>query len=174
MTISFADYRAVCELKAQYFRAVDTHDWDALSRVFTPDAEFSGYGFGIRAGVTSLQHTLSEVLAPVRSQHRGLSPAFLQDTPDDATPQPGLHVLWTFQDDLRWPREYRALNSPGIADQIGIRGGGYYEDTLTRTPAGWRIARSRNLRTMLEALTPSAVHQIELPSRALHERWRSS
>lgn len=168
--LNFADTTAISRLKSQYFRAVDTHSLELLRQVFTPDAEFRGYGFGIRSGVDSLIDSLRAKLGTVTSQHRGTNPEF-KLLPAEAGEDNCAVALWTFHDELRWEPSFTELNAPGVAGQIGIRGGGYYQDELVRTAEGWRIAYTRNSRTFLEAITPTATVQLPITPRPLDAHW---
>lgn len=170
--LSYNDYREIHEVKSRYFRAVDTHNLDLMRDVFTPDAEFVGYGFGIRSGVETLIETLAATLGRVTSGHQGFNPEVQEQHFTQGTPNPAkAHVLWTFRDELRWDENHTSLNAPGVSRQIGIRGGGYYQDEMVRTPVGWRISRSQNTRTHLDALTEHGAVPLPVKQRPLDARW---
>lgn len=163
--LAFEDYLAITALKARYFRAVDTHAWPALRDVFTADARFGGFGFGIREGVDTLMRVLGEQLSEVQSQHRGFTPEFAVRSPDL------VRGVWAMADELHWPAGRTALADPTVPGMRGIRGTGFYEDEYTRTPAGWRISLSRLIRTRVEAIGDGDPHPLPLPGRGLDPAW---
>ena len=163
--LSTQDHVEIAQLKARYFRFVDTHDWQSLREVFTPDARFSGFGFGIRDGVDSLIDGLAAHLGEVGSQHRGFNPELRAVTAQRA------RGIWAMQDSLRWEAGTTALSNEAVPGMRGIEGTGFYEDEYVRTAAGWRISASRLVRTRVEALGESALHTMQSSGRGLDPRW---
>lgn len=159
------DYQAITALKAQYFRAVDTKQWEQLRVIFTEDAKFEGFGFGIRQGVGTLVNTLGENLATVFSQHLGATPEIRLVTDQTA------RGVWSMRDTLTWEADLPALSDPDIPGMRGINGYGFYEDEYTRTPEGWRISFSRLVRTRVEALTSEGTHPFAIRPRPLDPTW---
>lgn len=161
----FADYQAITALKARYFRAVDTKQWDDLRLVFTEDARFEGFGFGIKQGVDTLVHTLSENLAKAFSQHLGTTPDLQR------TGERSVRGVWSMQDTLAWKPDLAPLSDPSIPGMRGINGYGFYEDEYTLTPDGWRISFSRLIRMRIEALTAQGSQPLNIRPRPLDPDW---
>ncbi|WP_427869548.1 nuclear transport factor 2 family protein [Leucobacter luti] len=164
--LTFDDYLALTALKARYFRAVDTQDWEALRQVYTPDARFSGFGFGIREGVDTLIAGLSEHLAGVRSQHLGANPEFAVRAPVALRGVWVARGVWAMRDELHFAPGHPSLAAPSAPDMRGIRGTGFYEDEYALTRRGWRISSSRLVRTRVEALGDGAPRELPLGARA--------
>lgn len=169
--LDFSEYRAICELKARYFRAVDTHDWALLDEVFTPETQFRGYGSGVRSGVDELREMLSANFAQVQSRHQGVNPEMSEFRWNDAGEVVAVRTRWSFSDELHWPVEFTALQMAEVDTHVGLTGTGYYEDEVWRTPAGWRITMSRHYRTRLVALTETWPVVISVPHRPLDPDW---
>ena len=117
-------------LKARYYRLMDTKQWDALREVFTIDVridttEDSGT---VIIGVDEYLPFLVGQIGDVITVHHGhMDEIELVDT-DTAT------GIWAMEDELWWPE-----GSPIRY----LHGYGHYHETYRRTPAGWRIAEMR-------------------------------
>jgi hypothetical protein len=63
------------QLKARYFRAVDTKEWVLLTEVFAPDA-ISGpnEGGAVTEGLEAIVERLRKALGRVQTVHQGHSP----------------------------------------------------------------------------------------------------
>src|SRR3954452_20373715 len=71
------------QLKARYFRCMDTKDWDGFARVFTPDATMDmsselrdgrTEGTGITAGATAIAAFVRGAVNDVTTVHHGHMP----------------------------------------------------------------------------------------------------
>lgn len=140
------------QVKARYFRLVDTKDWDGFARLFTPDVVLERtYSGSIRDPWTGewsppladepvLVRGLDSVIARVRlavedliTVHRGYMPEITFDDDDTA------RAIWAMDDELR-DRQGRLV----------LAGRGHYHETYRRTPEGWRIAAFRITRLTLQ------------------------
>jgi hypothetical protein len=136
------------QLKARYFRCLDTRDWDGYLAVFTPDAivdsteafvpkDHSGAPIVIDGVVppkpdphlrsTDIVKFVAElrvILDGVSTVHHGHMPEIvvLSETTAAGT--------WAMEDKLRWPK------GSAMRDMHGY---GHYRETYERLPAGWRI-----------------------------------
>lgn len=122
-----SDRIEIDDLLTRYATAVDTKDWDLYASCFTPDAfiDYTGAG-GIKGRLPEVKQWLAEVMpAFPMTQHLVTNRAVVIDG-DTAT-----------------SRSY-LFNPMGLADaEHGLTlflEGGYYNDKLVRTAAGWRIA----------------------------------
>ena len=108
-----------------YAWACDNADWALLASVFTDDAHLDYSSTGGPAGARDeIVDWLEQSLTQVAMIH---------------------HVVTNFQIDLESDRaEVRAMfhctvGLPGFEDMVVT--GGYYDEELVRTPAGWKIQR---------------------------------
>jgi SnoaL-like domain len=139
---------AIKQLKARYFRCMDTKDWAGFLAVFTPDAVV-----GASEAFTPTDHTgallkfdavvpppsnpagrhndiakfvadLSKTLDGVSTVRHGHMPEIELTSPTTPT------GIWAMEDMLRWPR------GSAIRDMHGY---GHYRETYELLPQGWRI-----------------------------------
>jgi hypothetical protein len=139
---------AIKQLKARYFRCLDTKDWAGYLAVFTPDAvidtsesftpkDDTGALLMIDGvvppapnpawrsdNITKFVADLSKMLDGVSTVHHGHMPEIELTSPTTAT------GIWSMEDVLRWPK-----GAP-IRDMHGY---GHYRETYELLPQGWRI-----------------------------------
>jgi hypothetical protein len=131
-------------VKARYFRAMDTKDWDLLRSLFSPDVACDYRNAGtdpstginhvpgptehILRGADMVVESLKQALSPMVTVHIGHSADIQID--DDA------HAsgTWGMNDILRLPGEGRPKKLVGY---------GYYHDTFERLATGWVIKTLR-------------------------------
>ncbi len=120
------DIEAIKQLKARYFRLMDTKDWDGFASVFTDDVEIdmTGEGGTVTHGVGEFLPFLRENIEHVTTAHHGHMPEIEITSPSTA------RGIWAMEDELWWPE-----GSP-ISH---LHGYGHYHETYEKTPAGWRI-----------------------------------
>jgi len=135
---------AIKVVKAQYFRFVDTKDWEGLRSIFTPDAAFEVPE--ARQGVSDLEESLvffAQALEGAVSVHFGHMPEIVIDTETSA------HAIWPMDDRIYW--------SPERASILGysrLRGFGHYHETYERLDGEWKIKTLRLTRVRLMTETP--------------------
>ena len=129
----FADWLAICNVKADYCRLLDTKQWDAWATIFTDDVvvDTASSGGGVTTGRDDFVGPLSQMLAEVKTAHQVHSPQISIDG-DNA------HVIWAMQDRLIWP------------DGNTMTGYGHYHEDYRRTADGWKIARLTLTRLIVE------------------------
>src|SRR4051794_2731795 len=106
------------QLKARYFRYLDTQQWTAWQRLFTSDARLD-IG-GVVRTPDELQTLTSDLLTGAVSVHRGFMPEIDIVGPDTAT------GVWAMEDYIVLPDE------PGAAAPRGMRGYGHYHEGYQR------------------------------------------
>jgi hypothetical protein len=118
------DVAAIIALTHVYCWALDTHAWDDLDGVFTPDAA-ADLG-GAYSGLDAIKDRVSSVLLRLRASQHMVSTHQVAVDGDRATCRCYLQA-----------QHVRELD--GGEAQILV--GGRYDDELVRTDGGWRIAR---------------------------------
>ena len=129
----FADWLAICNLKAAYCRLLDTKDWDGWAALFTEDVEVdvTGSGGTVMRGREAMVSSVRSSLSSVKTVHQVHSPEIVIDG-DDA------RGVWAMQDRLHWENGAR------------LTGYGQYHERYLRTPQGWRIAEQMLTRLIME------------------------
>ena len=114
------------QLKARYFRAVDSKDWDLLASVFTEDAVLEVAG-NSRNGRDEILHVMSTRLAELTTVHHGHMPEIT--ILDDRTAT----GIWAMEDLLAGPDGTR-------------HGYGHYHERYQLHGDAWRICHLRLVR----------------------------
>ena len=137
-----AAIEAIKQLKARYFRLMDTKQWDAYRQVFTDDMAFyfeSQDAPTATSGDDFVAYVRSR-LATALSVHHGHMPEIELTSPDSAR---GVWAMFDWVDD---PDQHRAF-----------QGFGHYHEEYRRGEDGrWRISRLRLSRLRVDAVAPSA------------------
>lgn len=125
------DIAQLHQLKARYFRAVDSKDWELLESVFTPDAVLEVAG-NRRDGRDEILRVMRTRLTPMRSVHHGHMPEITLTGADTAT------GIWAMYDLLIDP------------DGTRREGYGHYHERYRRVEGEWRVGHMRLVRLDLE------------------------
>jgi uncharacterized protein (TIGR02246 family) len=116
-------------LKARYFRYMDTKDWDRFATLFTPDmqvlaADGSVWLTGGAAFAASIKRSLEHSV----SVHQGFTSEI------EIIDEENAKAIWAMQDIIEWkdrhPRE----------GWKSLLGRGHYHETYRKTDGVWRIA----------------------------------
>lgn len=132
------DIEAIRQLKARYFRTLDTKDWEGLRRVFTDDVviDTTGSGGGRVTGAGAFVGYLEEVLAGTVTVHQGHMPEIEVTSDTSAT------GVWALHDIVIWPGGAR------------LDGYGHYHETYEKVGGEWRIASSTLTRLHTDLAEP--------------------
>lgn len=124
---TFEDIQAITQLKARYFRLMDTKDWDGLREVFTSDVhlDMTGEGAGEIDTVDAYLPFLIDSIGEVTTVHHGHMPEIELTSDTTAT------GIWAMEDELWWPE-----GSPIRY----MHGYGHYHETYRKDDGTWRIA----------------------------------
>jgi uncharacterized protein (TIGR02246 family) len=134
------DIEAIKQLKARYFRTMDTKDWSGMRQVFTDDVvmDTSAAGGDVIAGadefLTFLQPTLHEAI----TVHHGHMPEIEISGPSTA------RGIWALQDTIVWP------------DGTRMEGYGHYHETYEQVEGEWKIKSSTLTRLHVDFTTPES------------------
>jgi uncharacterized protein (TIGR02246 family) len=128
------DLEAIKQLKARYFRTMDTKDWAGMREVFADDVvvDTTDSGGGVITGADEFMAFLRETLADVVTVHHGHTPEIELTSPTTAT------GIWAMQDVLRWPNGGR------------LHGYGHYHETYELVDGAWRIRTSKLTRLHMD------------------------
>jgi uncharacterized protein (TIGR02246 family) len=136
------DVEAIKQLKARYFRLMDTKQWDDMAQVFAEDCviDTESSGGGIQNGRDQFMTMLRASIEEVTTVHHGHMPEITLTSPTTAT------GIWAMEDMLWWPE-----GSP-ISQ---LHGYGHYHETYTKGPDGhWRIQTLKLTRLRTDFVLP--------------------
>ena len=133
---AWADIEAIKQLKARYFRLLDTQDWDAWEGVFTADASLRwGPEPGqVMHGRDQIRAGVSGSLEGATTVHHGHMPEIELTGPDTA------RGIWSMFDRVDHPKYL-------------LVGFGHYHEEYRREDGIWRIA-ALELTRLHEERTP--------------------
>ncbi len=134
------DIEAIAQLKARYFRTMDTKDWPAMRQVFTDDVvvDTSAAGGGVVSGADEFLEFLQVALEGAVTVHHGHMPEITLTSPTTAT------GIWALNDVVIWPNGTR------------LDGYGHYHETYEKVGDVWRIKTSTLTRLHTDMAAPSA------------------
>jgi hypothetical protein len=121
------DIEAIKQLKARYFRCMDTKQWDAMREVFAEDVhvDMEKEGGGIQTDRDSFMSMLRSNVEDVTTVHHGHMPEITLTSPTTGA------GIWAMEDMLRWPEG---------APIKAMHGYGHYHETYEKGSDGqWRI-----------------------------------
>src|SRR5262249_50924809 len=121
-----SDRLEIQDLLVAYSHAIDSHDWNALDDVFTPDAVIDYTEMGApRGNLEETKAFLAQVLPSFASYQHLVATTKLTFDGDVAYGRTLCHNPMVFRD--------------ADGDEHVMFCGLWYRDTFVRTPAGWRI-----------------------------------
>jgi hypothetical protein len=140
------DIEAIKQLKARYFRLIDTQKWDELEQVFIEDASFSfpGDRLGAREGRRSLIDYARASLEGGRSVHHGHMGEI------ELTSATTARGIWAMSDFC----EFRTKDGTRRI----LSGSGHYHEGYVKQDGHWRIASMRLERLRVDITTTNSDH----------------
>jgi diadenosine tetraphosphatase ApaH/serine/threonine PP2A family protein phosphatase len=133
------DLEQLRQLKARYFRHMDTKDWAAMRAVFADDVviDTSASGGAVVEGADAFMAYLAETIGPATTVHHGHMPEITLTSDTTAT------GVWALNDIVIWPNGVR------------LDGYGHYHETYAKGADGnWRITASRLTRLHADVRVP--------------------
>lgn len=130
------DLEAIRQLKARYFRTMDTKDWEAMRQVFTDDVviDTGDSGGPTIDSADAFMVFIQEALAGAVTVHQGHMPEIEVTSDTTAT------GVWALNDLIIWPNGVR------------LTGYGHYHETYTKTGVEWKIQSSKLTRLHLDLI----------------------
>jgi hypothetical protein len=133
-------------LKARYFRAMDTGDWDVLQTVFATDAVFDcseavvdpvdnpdADGPEPFVGGEAIVEAIRDAVSTANTVHHGHMPEI------EITSQTTATGIWPMEDVIR----PLATDADLPFSSSGFKGYGHYHETYVRVDGAWRILTSK-------------------------------
>ena len=134
------DIEAIKQLKARYFRFLDTRRWEDWGLVFATDVVMEVPEVGmVTSGRAEVVQNASAALEGTRTVHHGHMPEIEITGADTA------RGTWAMFDYVEWP-----ANEDGT--RVGLTGYGHYVEEYVREDGEWRIARTRLERLRVDPL----------------------
>jgi uncharacterized protein (TIGR02246 family) len=132
------DIEAIKQLKARYFRTMDTKDWSGMRQVFTDDVvvDTSEAGGNVVTGADAFMDFLIPQLAEVVTVHHGHMPEVAIAGESLAS------GIWAMEDLLRF------------ADGSEMRGYGHYTESYQKIAGSWLIKSTKLTRLRVD-FTPA-------------------
>jgi uncharacterized protein (TIGR02246 family) len=133
------DIEAIRQLKARYFRFMDTKDWEAMREVFTDDVvmDTTASGGNVMTGADQYMVYLRETIGDAITVHHGHTPEIELTSPTTAT------GVWAMEDVLRWPNGRE------------LHGYGHYYETYEKVDGAWRIKTLMLTRLRMDFTEPA-------------------
>lgn len=141
-----ADLEAIRQLKARYFRTLDTKQWDAWRALFTDDARFEGTRRQF-SGPDEFCTTTANWLEHAVTVHHGHMPEIVFTGPDTA------RAIWAMHDLVEFTVEQPAGGPYGGRGFVGF---GHYEEEYRRLGNTWKISFLRLTRLRVDPLPAGA------------------
>lgn len=134
------DIEAIKQLKARYFRSMDTKDWAGMRQVFADDVtiDTTASGGTAVAGADEFLVFLRRAIGDVVTVHHGHTPEIELTSPTTAI------GIWAMEDMLRWP------------DGRELHGYGHYHETYEKRGGEWRIKTSTLTRLRMDFTGPAS------------------
>ena len=136
------DVEAIKQLKARYFRFLDTKRWDDWGMVFATDVVMEvPEADMVNNGRAEVVQTVSAALEGARTVHHGHMPEI------EVTGAGTAHGTWAMFDYLEWP-----ASADGA--RVAMNGYGHYiEDYVSEEDGEWRISGTRLVRLRVDPIT---------------------
>ncbi len=144
---------AIKQLKARYFRLLDTKQWASWRAIFTNDARFEGTSRPFD-GPDDFCASTSAWLDPAVTVHQGHTPEI------EILDGTNARGIWAMQDLVQFADP---IGSGAYAGMFGFIGYGHYHEHYHHDGAGWKISFLRLTRLRVDPIGPSTPFPKMLP-----------
>lgn len=132
------EIEAIKQLKARYFRLMDTREWQAWGEVFSEDARLR---WGPEPG--DVMQGREAIVAGVRRALEGAVTCHHGHMPEiELTGPASARGVWAMEDVIEGPR-------------LSLHGWGHYEESYVKQAGCWRIVSSHLTRLRVERRDPA-------------------
>lgn len=124
------------QLKARYFRCLDTKDWEGFKQVYAPDVHCDiseDLPDGIFTNREKIVEAASVAFTGCVSVHHGHCPEI------EITSKTSAKGIWAMEDKLRW-------DEGSVTPLRGLHGYGHYMETYERINGRWHIKTMKLIR----------------------------
>jgi hypothetical protein len=142
------DIEAIKQLKARYFRYLDTKQWEKWRGLFTDDCALPEMPY---ESIDDLVATISAQRQDATTVHQGHTPEIVLLAADRA------RGIWAMSDYVEFPEPAREGRAGGYR---GFVGAGHYEEEYRKDGGTWRISSMRLTRLRVAAIVDDPVPQI--------------
>lgn len=150
----------ICSLKSQYWRFVDTKQWESFGALFAPDASFLDHAANFACdGAEEIQAKIGAVLQPALTVHQG------HQSEIEIIDETHAHGIWMLEDYLIFPPGEVTPTNPYAGSTV--RGWGHYVEEYVYLDEGWRFQRIDLFRLRLEVESSYATDYPPVPVPAL-------
>ena len=129
----FADWLAICNVKAAYCRLLDTKQWDQWAQLFTEDCEMD-----TRPSGGTLEVGRDKFVASVRGSIETTKTCHQVHSPEIAIDGERATAVWAMYDRLHWDNGGK------------LTGYGHYHEEYVKQDGRWRIAKQTLSRLIME------------------------
>jgi len=128
------------QLKARYFRTMDSKDWKGMRQVFADDVvmDTTESGGNLIEGADEFMDFLEPTLRDAITVHHGHMPEI------EVTSETTARGVWALQDTILWPNGTRMV------------GYGHYHETYEKVGGQWKIKSSTLTRLHTDFTTPES------------------
>lgn len=140
------EIEAIKQLKARYFRLIDTKQWTDLRRQFCEDCVYEGTSAPF-ADADDFIAAMRVNHARTSTVHHGHMPEIVLESETSA------RGIWSMVDYVTWSPGEGPKRSTVSEDMWGWMGFGYYQERYRKEGSLWKIALLRLTRLRLDSLT---------------------
>jgi len=143
------EIEAIKQLKARYFRLLDTKQWQEMRLQFCDNCSFEGTSRPF-SGADAFIESMATHHATTRTVHHGKMPEIMIESEAEA------RGIWAMTDYVTWDGE-SPLSRPTVPGQYGWVGYGYYQERYLKEDGLWKIALLRLTRLRVDPLVGDPV-----------------
>src|SRR4051812_2707407 len=145
MTASAIDattHHAIADVLIRYATGIDSRNWPLFETCFTEDCHADYGDIGVWNGAKEITAVMQKMHEPCGQTMHSISNISVRVTGSGAAARSYVNGIIMFGD-----------------NSAGVRAAGYYDDELTPTHDGWKIAHRRFTPVLMQMVTNDTVHE---------------